>query len=621
MKRNKCKFLAVFTLAFCLMGSKTLAAPKTNRIYGQDRYETASKVSQEGWKEKSNYAVIVSGENFPDAIVAAPLAKKYNAPILLTNKNVINMYTSVELKRLGVKNVFLVGQKGVISQNVEDGLKVMGIKVTRIGGKDRYETSLEVAKKLGKPKQIAIVNGSYFEDAVSMAPIAAIKGMPVLLVGKDTIQSDVMNYINSNKNAEQIYVIGGEDIISRKSFNSIPNAKRIGKGDKYQRNIDIINYFRNELEIDNMFLASGRAYADALSGSTLAALNRGFILLGDIPLPNSTINFLTSEVINNLTILGGESVIGYDLEGAAKYLPKEVSYVPDVYDVIYQNDDYTPPKSIIASATDGSKVEVDVNWNLKKVNTSKPGLFNFYGDVNGYYGRVGLNLVVHPIPIKIPDVYKTSPSRYEFILPEKVLATLSDGTSAEVPVVWDYGTQSKNSPGIYLFDGTVDKYNKKVKLTLQITDSGSGYPSNVFDNTTIEIVQGEPYKLPKTVLDKITNKNMSVTWNTQSIDTSKTGIVRLEGTVKDSPYKAYLTLIVTPKIKEIKEIRETRVQGSYYSLPRQVLATTSDDREIWVDVTWDAPFIDMGTPQTYYIKGTVKHYDKPVLLVLKVVSN
>ncbi|MBU5485715.1 cell wall-binding repeat-containing protein [Clostridium sp. MSJ-11] len=618
---TKKRVIVVATLILCLISSKVLAAPKTTRIYGDDRYETAAKVCNTGWKGKSNYAVVVSGENFPDAVSAAPLAKKYNAPILLTNKNVLNMYTSVELKRLGVKNVFLVGQKGVISQNVEDGLKAMGIKTTRIGGKDRYETSLEVAKKLGKPKQIAIVNGSYFEDAVSMAPIAAIKGMPILMVGKDSVDSKVMSYINSNKKAEQIYVIGGEDIISRKVFNSIPNAKRVGKGDKYQRNIDIINYFRNEMNMDNLFLASGRSYADALAGSTLAALDNGFILLGDSPLPSSTTKFLSTEVVNNLTILGGPSIIGYDLESAAKYLPKEVSYVSDVYDNIYQNDDYTPPKSLIARASDGSKVEVDVNWNLKKVNTSKPGLFTFYGDVEGYYRRVALNLVVNPIPIKIPDVYKTSYSRYDFVLPEKVLATLSDGTSTELPVVWDYGTQQKNSPGLYVFNGTVDRYNKKVKLTLQITDTGGGYPSNIFDDTTMEIVQGEPYKLPKTVLDKVTNKNMPVTWNTRSIDTSKTGIVRLEGTVKDSPYKAYMTLIVLPKIKDIPEIRVRKVQGEYYYLPNQILATTSDDRNIWVDVTWDNPFIDMGTPQTYYIKGRVKHYDKPVLLVLEVVSN
>ncbi|WP_315121482.1 cell wall-binding repeat-containing protein [uncultured Clostridium sp.] len=616
----KKRIIAALTLTLCLVSSNVLAVPTTKRIYGQDRYETSSKVCSTGWKGKSNYAVVVSGENFPDAVAAAPLAKKYNAPILLTNKNTLNMYTSVELKRLGVKNVFLVGQKGVVSQNVEDGLKAMGIKTTRIGGNNRYETSLEVAKKLGKPKQIAIVNGSYFEDAVSMAPIAAIKEMPILMVGKDTVNSEVMKYINSNKNAEQIYVIGGEDIISSKVFSGIPKATRIGSGDKYQRNIDIINYFRNEMNMDNLFLASGRSYADALTGSTLAALDNGFILLGDLPLPNSTNKFLSSEVINNLTILGGPSIIGYDLESVAKYLPKGISYVPDVYETIYQDDEYTPPKSIIANASDGSKVEVEVNWNLKKVNTSKPGLFTFYGDVNGYYRKIALNLVVNPIPVKIQDVYKTSYSRYDFVLPEKVLATMSDNTTAELPVVWDYGTQQKNSPGIYIFNGTVDRYKKKVKLTLQITDSG-GYPSNIFDEITMEVVQGEPYKLPKTVRDKITNKNMSVTWNTTSIDTSRTGIVRLEGTVKDSPYKAYLKLIVLPKIREIPEIRVRKVQGEYYYLPSQVKATTSDDRVIWVDVTWENPFIDMGTPQTYYIRGTVKHYNRPVLLVVEVVSN
>lgn len=615
------KILAAFAIVFCLVGSKAYAAPDTKRIYGQDRYETAAKVCQEGWKEKSNYAVVVCGDNFPDAVAAAPLAKKYNAPILLTNKGVLNMYTSVELKRLNVKNVFLIGQKAVVSQNVEDGLKAMGIKTTRIGGKNRYDTALEIAKKLGKPKQIALVNGSYFEDAVCMAPIAAIKEMPILMVGKDEIPPDVMKFLNSNKNAEQIYVIGGEDIISKKVFNQVPNAKRIGSGNKYQRNIDIINYFRNELNIDNLFLASGKYYADALAGSTLAAQNNGFILLGDVPLPDPTVKFLTSEVVNNVTILGGPSMIGYDLENAAKYLPKEISYVPDVYDSIYQNDKYTPPKSLIATTTDGTKVEVDVNWNLKNVNTSNPGMYTFYGTVNGYYRSVVLNLQVKPIPIKIPDLAAQSYSMASYNLPETVLATMSDGTSSSVPIKWEYSSPNESGPGVYAFYGNVDRYKKKVKLVLTITDTSSGQIINQFDPQTIEIVQGEKYTLPKTVLDKITNKNVPVTWNTKSIDTSRTGVVRLEGTVKGSPYKAYLTLIVVPKIADIPEVRVTVYQGTYYSLPTQVEAITSDDKKIMVDVTWDTPFIDLGTPQTYYIKGTAKHYDKPVLLVLKVVSN
>ena len=81
---------------------------------------------------------------------AAPLAKKYEAPILLTGKDILNPYTSVELNRLNVKNVFIIGGKGVVSQSIEDSLKARGIKVTRIGGADRYETGVQVAQKLGK---------------------------------------------------------------------------------------------------------------------------------------------------------------------------------------------------------------------------------------------------------------------------------------------------------------------------------------------------------------------------------------------------------------------------------------------------------------------------------------
>jgi len=53
----------------------------SHRISGDDRYSTADTV------------IIASGENFPDALCAAPLSKQYNAPILLSR--ITGYYTPV----------------------------------------------------------------------------------------------------------------------------------------------------------------------------------------------------------------------------------------------------------------------------------------------------------------------------------------------------------------------------------------------------------------------------------------------------------------------------------------------------------------------------------------------
>lgn len=621
----KSKKLAVIVMSAALVATfnfiKVDAASIAARYNGVDRYETASKVCQDGWKEDTDYAVIVNGDNFPDAMTAAPLAKKYDAPILLTNTDILNPYTSVELNRLKVKNVFLIGGKSVISQSIEDALKAREIKVTRIGGTNRYETSILVAQKLGKVNEIAVVNGDQFHDGMSMASIAALKGIPIILTGSNYIPDTVKKYLQSNKKIEQAYVVGGTDQISDSVLSYIPNAKRIGEGDVYQRNTSIINAFQNEISTGTIFVASARDFPDSLVASSIAPKTSSPILYVDSPLSDYTINLLSSKIVNNIKILGGTGVVGYDLEYILSSIPLSISYVNNITDTIWQNQKYTPRPTVVVTATDGTLKEMPVTWNVSYLSTSKPGIYTINGTIDGTYRTITTTLIVNPLPVSIADISDEVQSGYSYSFPDTVNAKMSDGTVAKVDVNWEYGDQAINTPGVYTFYGTVNKYSKKVKLTLVVRDSGSsGTPSNQFDDTTIEIVQGESYKLPKTVLDKVTNKNLPVTWNTRSIDTSETGIVRLIGTVTGSSYKAYLTLIVTPKIVEVPQIVETVIQGSTYTMPTQVAAKTSDGQTIYVDVTWETPFVDLGSPQTYYLKGTVKHFEDPVVLVLKVVS-
>lgn len=609
----------VLSIAFNF--TKVHAANVAARYNGLDRYETASKVCQDGWKEDTDYAVIVNGDNFPDAMTAAPLAKKYEAPILLTNKEILNPYTSVEINRLKVKNVFLIGGKSVISQSIEDSLKSRGIKVTRIGGNNRYETSILVAQKLGKTSEVAVVNGDDFHDGMSIASIAALKGIPIILTGSDYLPDPVKKYFQTNKKLEQAYVVGGTAQISDSVLSYIPNAKRIAQGDVYERNVSVINAFQNEISTGTIFVASAQDFPDSLVASSIAPKTASPILYVDSPISPATENLLRSKIVNNIKILGGTGVVGYDSEYILGSLPLDIGYVENITDTIWQNQKYTPRPTVVVTATDGSIKEMPVKWNISNLTTYKPGIYTISGTIDGTYRTILTTLVVKPAPVSVEDISQEIRTGDGYSFPSTVNAKMSDGTVSKVTVNWEYGNQKVTAAGVYTFYGDVENYNKKVKLTLTVKDNGgTSTPNSQFDDTTIEIVQGEGYTLPKTVLDKISNKKLPVTWNTRSIDTSQTGMIRLIGTVKDSPYNAYLTLIVTPKIVEVPQTVETVVQGTYYTMPTQVAAKTSDGRTIYVDVKWDNPFVDLGTPQTYYIKGTIKHYKDPVVLVLKVVS-
>lgn len=195
-------FLGGIILVMILLPAKAFGVDML-RIEGTDRYETAVKLSQDKW-ESSQYVVLASGQDFPDALCASPLAKKYNAPILLTHKDSIDDKTMQEIKRLSPKNAYIVGGTGAISGSVQDKLSGMAITCVRLGGKDRYETSLKVAQSLTNVNSVFIVSGENFPDAISAASIASIKNSPIILASRFSLPAEIQKYANSSSITKNI---------------------------------------------------------------------------------------------------------------------------------------------------------------------------------------------------------------------------------------------------------------------------------------------------------------------------------------------------------------------------------------------------------------------------------
>lgn len=307
-KKNK-SLVAFSVLALLLLFSSSVeAAPVTKRLSGLNRYQTSVAVSLDGWQQ-SDYVVLANGENFPDALSAATLAKKYNAPILLTQKDSLPTETKNSIQQLKAKNVFIIGGIGVVSTAVENQLKSMGVAITRLAGQDRYETDIKVAEQLDNVSEIAIVTGEDFADALSIAPIAAKKNMPIILIQHNVVPAVVRAYINSHS-ITKTYVIGAGSTIDDASLAGIPNVEKITGQDKYQRNLAVINRFKSELNLNTIFVATGEDFADALSGSILAGTNSNpMILVGADPTSEKKYFNDNSITLSSIKILGGIGAI------------------------------------------------------------------------------------------------------------------------------------------------------------------------------------------------------------------------------------------------------------------------------------------------------------------------
>ncbi|TGE39651.1 cell wall-binding protein [Desulfosporosinus fructosivorans] len=281
---------------------------KSERLAGNDMYATSVEVSKAGWNT-SYYAIIVSGEVFSDALCSAPLAQKYNSPLLLTTKASLNAQTKLELSRLKTKNVIIIGGTGVVSSAVEQSIKDMGIEVSRIAGKDLYETSIKIAEAMGDSDQAVVACGVSFPDALSIAPIATMKGMPIILTPKDTLPENIKNYLL--KNVQSTYVVGGTGVISENVFKQLPSPKRLSGINRYETNVSIIKEFANELDFSTCYISTGEYFTDALSGSALASLTNSPVILVSDPVDQSTINFFRSKAssIEKEVVFGGTVIV------------------------------------------------------------------------------------------------------------------------------------------------------------------------------------------------------------------------------------------------------------------------------------------------------------------------
>lgn len=277
--------------------------PTGIRLSGKDRYETALKIVQAGWTS-SDSAVIARGDDLADALSAAPLAyAKGKAPILLTSSNKLPAGVLDELKKLGVKNVYIVGGEGAVSKAVETELKKVAA-VERVYGSDRAATSLAVAKKVSAdPSDVVLANGLSYSDALSVSPIAAANGMPILLVVGNKLTAEQASYIAK----KTVYAVGGSGVLSDAVVKGA-KATRLGGANRYETNAAILTEF--EPDFSKFYIAKGtdKNLVDALAGSALAALGNNPIILVD---GDSKLDAKIADVLlNNATVDSTEVVLG-----------------------------------------------------------------------------------------------------------------------------------------------------------------------------------------------------------------------------------------------------------------------------------------------------------------------
>ncbi|WP_217302693.1 cell wall-binding repeat-containing protein [Clostridium sp. 001] len=294
---------------------------QVTRISGADRYATAAQVATSNWTTSDN-VVLVSGERYSDAVSASELAKRLDAPILLTTADALDPNTSAALSSLEAKNVYVIGGNASISQDVRDSLKSK-YKLTELGGANRYETNMAVATELVKlgvdPSNVMMVGGEGFSDALSVAPIASAKGQILLLANNDTsCMKPAIDFVTKNKS--KVTVVGTTNVISDKMYNTVNGTSRVNGGtDRFDTNLKGLAAFSTTLNFNKVYIvnASNDGYADALVASAVAGKTGAPLVLLDSQTSQATANAIDYIKTNipktsDLNVIGGTGVVTND---------------------------------------------------------------------------------------------------------------------------------------------------------------------------------------------------------------------------------------------------------------------------------------------------------------------
>lgn len=285
--------------AYTLTYSHPDAPVDMDRLAGVDRYQTAMKISAEGWAAgTSQRMVLATGANFADALAASALAGSYGCPILLTPRTYLPTGLLTEVDRLrGGSNatVMIVGSGSAVDTAVADELDARtGVDVVRFAGPDRYATAVEIGKEVRRhevddlhntPSSAAFVClGTNFPDALAISPFAARMKMPVLLV-KTTSVPPVTQSGLSQLGITKAYVVGGTGTISQPTMDSLGVAtrERLYGDNRYATAASVAQY-----AIDHGWagdttagIATGQKFPDALGGGALFGKLGGVLLLSE----------------------------------------------------------------------------------------------------------------------------------------------------------------------------------------------------------------------------------------------------------------------------------------------------------------------------------------------------
>lgn len=290
------------------------------RFTGPDRYAAAANISAGQFRVNPSdppleKVFVATGDNFPDALAAGPVAASFGAPLLLTPRsNTLPASVAAELDRLDPAQIVVIGGTTSMPPALVSAMSVYATNrdepTVRINGQTRYDVSLALLEYAGftNVDRAWVVTGNGFADALSVSAVAAAELVPVILVpGTDSQLSPQFRDAIADLSPTEISIGGGPVSVSegiRTQLSQIATTVRYGGSDRFAASVNINNEVHTASTV--AYLANGLNYPDALAGGVVAGLVDAPLFIG-YPwcVPGVVVDRMLALGITQLRILGG----------------------------------------------------------------------------------------------------------------------------------------------------------------------------------------------------------------------------------------------------------------------------------------------------------------------------
>ena len=214
--------------------------------------------------------------------------------------------------------VLPIGVANADKQNTQEETKSQ--RVTRISGKDRITTSVEISKSAYTTSEnVVLASGFNFADALSAGQLASALDAPLLLSSQNKLDSQTKNEIERLK-AKKVYVVGGDNAISKNGIDTTLKSEnidvtRLEGQDRYSTSQKVMEKTKEIINPEYLLIASGKNFPDALAATSFFVNHKSVMILSDgITYPQSNLQEIAIGGVNQLPLKGfkGKRVSGKD---------------------------------------------------------------------------------------------------------------------------------------------------------------------------------------------------------------------------------------------------------------------------------------------------------------------